>query len=184
MADILFVTMETRLWLKKVNFLLNKTHSILLAENIARFAQIKKLSYLPAVCGLKSPGIAGRLLESYKISCSLRRENISPGFLMKTKIFLCGLTKDRQSLPLLTPTTTAWVTSIEFCAKWTRESKLSSILMLCLLLKLFIRVRRTVPHYRPHVHIKFKYWPSIHLQYIQILFHSYILDNCHNWSTL
>ena len=36
-----------------IYFLLSKTHSILFAEKIARFAQIKKLSYLPAVCGLK-----------------------------------------------------------------------------------------------------------------------------------
>ena len=55
MADILFVTMETGggVWLKKVQYiLLNKTNSILLAEKIARFAQIKKLSYLPGVYGL------------------------------------------------------------------------------------------------------------------------------------
>ena len=57
MADILFVTMETgRGGLadkSSTYFLLSKTHSILLAEKIARFAQIKKLSYLPAMCGLK-----------------------------------------------------------------------------------------------------------------------------------
>ena len=57
MADILFVTMETgRGGLadkSSTYFLLSKTYSILLAEKIARFAQIKKLSYLPAMCGLK-----------------------------------------------------------------------------------------------------------------------------------
>ena len=55
MVDILFVTMETGGLADKSSlyFLLSKTHSILLAEKIARFAQIKKLSYLPAVCGLK-----------------------------------------------------------------------------------------------------------------------------------
>ena len=41
-------------------------------------------------------------LEIYQISCSPRRENKYPGFLMKPKIFLCGLTKYCQSLPLLT----------------------------------------------------------------------------------
>ena len=40
------------------------------------------------------------------MSCSLRWENKSHEFLMKPKIFLCGLTKDHQSLPLLIPTTT------------------------------------------------------------------------------
>ena len=38
-----------------IYFLLSKTHSILFAEKIARFAELKKLSYLPAVCGLKLP---------------------------------------------------------------------------------------------------------------------------------
>ena len=37
-----------------IYFLLSKTHSILLADKIARFAKIKKISYLPAVCGLNS----------------------------------------------------------------------------------------------------------------------------------
>ena len=44
MADILFVTMETGGLADKslIYFLLSKTHCILLAEKIARFAQIKK----------------------------------------------------------------------------------------------------------------------------------------------
>ena len=36
-----------------IYFLLSKTHSILSAEKMARFAQIIFFSYLPAVCGLK-----------------------------------------------------------------------------------------------------------------------------------
>ena len=36
-----------------IYFLLSKTHSILLAEKIARFAKKIFFSYLPAVCGLK-----------------------------------------------------------------------------------------------------------------------------------
>ena len=54
MADILFVAMETGCLTEKSStyFLLSKTHSILLVEKIARFAQIKKLSYLPIMCGL------------------------------------------------------------------------------------------------------------------------------------
>ena len=54
MADILFVTMETGGLADKssIYFLLSKTHSILLAEEITRFAEIKKLSYLPVMCGL------------------------------------------------------------------------------------------------------------------------------------
>ena len=36
--------------------------------------------------------------------------------------------------------------------------------------------RTTVPpFYRPHVHIEFKYCPSIHLHYIQVLFHIYLI---------
>ena len=59
MADILFVTMETGGLADKssIYFLLSKTHSILLAEEITRFAEIKKLSYLPVMCGLKIPDI-------------------------------------------------------------------------------------------------------------------------------
>ena len=38
---------------KQDNSSLSKTDSILLAEKIARFAQIKILSYLTAMCGLK-----------------------------------------------------------------------------------------------------------------------------------
>ena len=34
-----------------IYFLLSKTYSILLAEKMARFAQIKKISYSPVVCG-------------------------------------------------------------------------------------------------------------------------------------
>ena len=71
---------------------------------------------------VKSPVFAGRLPEIYQISCSPGRENKPAGFLMKLKI-LCGLTKDRQSLPLRMPTTTAGVSSIWFCAEWTNETK-------------------------------------------------------------
>ena len=68
MADILFVTMETGGLADKssIYFLLSKTHSILLAEEITRFAEIKKLSYLPAMCGLKEE--AGE--ELVKVSCT------------------------------------------------------------------------------------------------------------------
>ena len=38
---------------KRDSISLNKTHSILLAEKIARLAQIKTLSYLSVMCGLK-----------------------------------------------------------------------------------------------------------------------------------
>ena len=51
-AGILFVTMETGGLVDKISiyFLLSKTHSILLAEKIARFAQIKNYPiYLPCV---------------------------------------------------------------------------------------------------------------------------------------
>ena len=54
MADILFVTMETGVWLTKVQYIIYSVRPILYfwPKKIARFAQIKKLSYLPAVCGL------------------------------------------------------------------------------------------------------------------------------------
>ena len=56
MSDILLLTMETGGLAEKNSgyILLSKAHSILLAEKIARFAQIKKFSYLPAMCGLKN----------------------------------------------------------------------------------------------------------------------------------
>ena len=67
---------------------------------------------------VKCPGMAGKLLEIYYISRSLTQDNKSPGFLMKQKIFFVWpqLIKDRQSLPLLTPTTTVGVISIKLCA--------------------------------------------------------------------
>ena len=52
MADILFVTMETGGLAEKssIYFLLNKTHSIHLAEKKFMNCTQKKLSYLHAMC--------------------------------------------------------------------------------------------------------------------------------------
>ena len=71
------------------------SHSVRL-PNSFRFTQL--LRYVSLRLGLPSihvisPGFARRLPEIYQISCSPRRENKYPRFLMKPNIFLCGLKK-------------------------------------------------------------------------------------------
>ena len=83
MADILFVTMETGGLADKhsIYFLLSKTHSILLADKITRFAEIQKLSYLPAVCGLNL------ILTSFLLKLSFTTSpSLSSSVLLKTEI--------------------------------------------------------------------------------------------------
>ena len=93
---------------------------------------------------------------------------------MKPRIVLCGLTKDINPSLYSCPHQQRGLVPSGFVqsAHW----KLNSILVFCLLLKLFICVRRTVTHYRPHVLIEFQYCPPMHLHYVKsYLIHIYLI---------
>ena len=94
---------------------------------------------------VKSFGVAERLQEIYQISQSPAREDKSIGFVMKQNVFLWPqLTKDRQSLSLLMPTTTAGLSSIKLCVDRTIETWLNSVFVPWMLCSLYVLNERSI----------------------------------------
>ena len=118
----------------------------------------------------ETPGYLSNLLVSHM------GEQISQVSNETKNIFVWPqLTKDRQSLRMLKPTTTAGVISIKFCSDWTMEAWLNSILVPCMLhcLKYALNTRSPIIAHR----LLIIYLNNAN-QYISILYEVYLIHIC------